>query len=89
MLFLIGVANGIVIFIVIVVIVCCVSLGCSCFFSLVICISLLIFLGGLILEVGHMTWRGTSGGCSAYYFLTSWLLGLSNYLGNLLTRRMY
>jgi len=37
-------------------------------------------LGGLILEVGHMTWRGTSGGCSAYYFLTSWLLGLSNYL---------
>lgn len=37
-------------------------------------------LGGLILEVSHMTWRGTSGGCSAYYFLTSWLLGLSNYL---------
>ena len=43
-----------------------------------------IFLsaGGLILEVGHMTWSGSSSACSAYYFLTTWLLGLANYLGN-------
>ena len=37
-------------------------------------------VGGLVLEVGHMTWSGSSTGCSTYYFLTSWLLGLSNYL---------
>ncbi|XP_023326934.1 uncharacterized protein LOC111700294 [Eurytemora carolleeae] len=37
-------------------------------------------LGGLILEVGHMTWSGSSSACSAYYFLTTWLLGLANYL---------
>jgi len=37
-------------------------------------------LGGLILEVGDMTWLGSGPGCSVYYFITSWLVGLSNYL---------
>ena len=27
-----------------------------------------------------MTWAGDSQGCAAYYFITSWLVGLSNYL---------
>lgn len=37
-------------------------------------------LGGLVLEAGDMTWLGTSSGCAVYYFITSWLVGLSNYL---------
>jgi len=37
-------------------------------------------LGGLILEAGDMAWLGSSGGCAVYYFITSWLVGLSNYL---------
>jgi len=37
-------------------------------------------LGGLILEAGDMMWLGSSGGCAVYYFITSWLVGLSNYL---------
>jgi len=37
-------------------------------------------VGGLALEVGQMTWAGDTLGCQAYYFLTSWLLGLANYL---------
>ena len=37
-------------------------------------------LGGLILEVGDMSWAGSSMGCAAYYFISSWLVGLSNYL---------
>jgi len=41
-------------------------------------------VGGLVLELGHMTWAGTSTGCSSYYFLSSWLLGLSNYLVSVL-----
>ena len=31
-------------------------------------------LGGLILEVGDMTWVGSSQGCAAYYFISSWML---------------
>ena len=27
-----------------------------------------------------MMWLGSSGGCAVYYFITSWLVGLSNYL---------
>ena len=26
-----------------------------------------------------MTWASSSPGCAAYYFISSWLLGLSNY----------
>jgi len=37
-------------------------------------------IGGLILELGNMSWVGTSQGCSVYYFISSWLVGLSNYL---------
>jgi len=37
-------------------------------------------LGGLILEAGGMSWVGSGSGCAVYYFITSWLLGLSNYL---------
>merc|ERR1712083_1136705 len=37
-------------------------------------------VGGLILEVGDMSWVGTSQGCAVYYFISSWLVGLSNYL---------
>ena len=37
-------------------------------------------VGGLVLEVGDMTWAGDSQGCAAYYFISSWLVGLSNYL---------
>lgn len=37
-------------------------------------------LGGLVLEAGDMTWLGSSSGCAVYYFITSWLVGLSNYL---------
>ena len=37
-------------------------------------------VGGLALEVGHMAWVGDSLGCQLYYFLTSWLLGLANFL---------
>ena len=37
-------------------------------------------VGGLVLEVGHMSWSGTTISCSIYYFLTSWVLGLTNYL---------
>ena len=37
-------------------------------------------MGGLILEIGDMSWAGSSQGCAAYYFISSWMLGLSNYL---------
>ena len=57
------------------------------FAVLVLCLTMADWLtaccglvGGLVLEVGHMTWPGSSTGCSTYYFLTSWLLGLANYL---------
>jgi hypothetical protein len=57
------------------------------FAVLVLCLTMADWLtaccglvGGLVLEVGHMTWSGSSTGCSTYYFLTSWLLGLANYL---------
>eukprot|EP00092_Neocalanus_flemingeri_P005067 GFUD01005450.1.p1 GENE.GFUD01005450.1~~GFUD01005450.1.p1 ORF type:complete len:315 (-),score=108.79 GFUD01005450.1:100-1044(-) len=57
------------------------------FAVLVLCLTLSDLLtvccglvGGLVLDVGHMTWPGSSTGCSTYYFLTSWLLGLANYL---------
>ena len=36
-------------------------------------------VGGLVIEAGDMTWAGSSPGCAAYYFISSWLLGLSNY----------
>ena len=45
--------------------------------------NVLLIAGGLILEAGAMTWVGTTTGCSAYYFITSWLLGLVNYIGKL------
>ena len=41
-------------------------------------------VGGLVLEVSHMSWAGNSLGCSSYYFLSSWLLGLANYLVSIL-----
>ena len=41
-------------------------------------------VGALVLELGHMTWAGTATGCSSYYFLSSWLLGVSNYLVSVL-----
>jgi len=57
------------------------------FAILVLCLTMADWLtvccglvGCLVMEVGHMTWSGSSLGCSSYYFLTSWLLGLSNYL---------
>ena len=31
-------------------------------------------VGGLVLEVGHMSWVGSSQGCAAYYFISSWML---------------
>ena len=31
-------------------------------------------------QAGDMAWLGSSGGCAVYYFITSWLVGLSNYL---------
>ena len=34
----------------------------------------------LISQAGDMAWLGSSGGCAVYYFITSWLVGLSNYL---------
>jgi len=37
-------------------------------------------VGGLVLEVGHMSWVGSSQGCAAYYFISSWMLALSHYL---------
>ena len=41
-------------------------------------------VGGLVLEVGHMSWSGSTITCSIYYFLTSWVLGLTNYLVSVL-----
>lgn len=62
------------------------------FAILVLCLTMADWLtvccglvGCLVMEVGHMTWSGSSLGCSSYYFLTSWLLGLSNYLVVVLT----
>ena len=37
-------------------------------------------VGGLVLEVGDLSWAGNSQSCAAYYFLTSWLLGAANCL---------
>ena len=31
-------------------------------------------LGGLVLELRDLAWAGSSQGCAAYYFTTSWLL---------------
>ena len=42
-------------------------------------------VGGLVLELTHMSWAGNSLGCSSYYFLSSWLLGAANYLVSILT----
>ena len=42
--------------------------------------SVLGLVGSLVLEVGDLAWRGSSLGCAAYYFVSSWLVGLSNYL---------
>ena len=41
-------------------------------------------VGALVLEVSHWSWAGSSLGCSSYYFLTSWLLGATNYLVSVL-----
>ena len=42
---------------------------------------MLKFKRTIILEqAGDMAWLGSSGGCAVYYFITSWLVGLSNYL---------
>ena len=41
-------------------------------------------VGGLVLEITHMSWAGNSLGCSSYYFLSSWLLGAANYLVSIL-----
>ena len=41
-------------------------------------------VGALTLELSHWTWAGNSLGCSSYYFLTSWLLGATNYLVSVL-----
>ena len=37
-------------------------------------------VGGLVLEARDMTWAGSRPGCATYYFISSWLFGLSNYL---------
>ena len=42
-------------------------------------------VGALVLELEHWSWAGSSLGCSSYYFLTSWLLGATNYLVSVLT----
>lgn len=62
-------------------------LGNGQFAILVLCLTMSDWMtvccglvGCLVMEVGNMTWSGSSLGCSFYYFLTSWLLGLSNYL---------
>ena len=34
----------------------------------------------IFFQAGDMAWLGSSGGCAVYYFITSWLVGLSNYL---------
>ena len=34
----------------------------------------MVLVGGLVLEVGHMSWVGSSQGCAAYYFISSWML---------------
>ena len=39
-----------------------------------------LFLPIKISQAGDMAWLGSSGGCAVYYFITSWLVGLSNYL---------
>ena len=46
------------------------------------CVDLLffLFLPINISQAGDMAWLGSSGGCAVYYFITSWLVGLSNYL---------
>ena len=41
-------------------------------------------VGALVLELRQMAWMGSSQGCAAYYFLSSWLVGLSHYLTVLL-----
>jgi len=41
-------------------------------------------VGGLVLEVGQMNWSAGTMGCSVYYFFTSWVLGLANYLVSVL-----
>ena len=38
------------------------------------------FSKSLKTQAGDMAWLGSSGGCAVYYFITSWLVGLSNYL---------
>ena len=38
------------------------------------------FSKSLETQAGDMAWLGSSGGCAVYYFITSWLVGLSNYL---------
>ena len=46
-----------------------------------VCIDLLFSeLLPMTFQAGDMAWLGSSGGCAVYYFITSWLVGLSNYL---------
>ena len=63
------------------------SFGNGQFACLILCLTMADLLttlcgvmGGLILEVGDMSWAGSSQGCAAYYFISSWVVGLSNYL---------
>ena len=43
--------------------------------------SLVGIMGSLVIEVGGMAWlSGDSQGCAVYYFTSSWLVSLSNYL---------
>ena len=63
------------------------SFGNGQFACLILCLTMTDLLttlcgvmGGLILEVGDMSWAGSSQGCAAYYFISSWVVGLSNYL---------
>ena len=66
---------------------CDVRFGNGQFACLILCLTITDLVttvsglvGGLVLEAGDMTWAGSSPGCAAYYFISSWLLGLSNYL---------
>ena len=45
-----------------------------------VCVDYCSSLLPMISQAGDMAWLGSSGGCAVYYFITSWLVGLSNYL---------
>ena len=46
-------------------------------------------VGALALELSDWSWAGSSLGCSSYYFLSSWLLGATNYLVSVLTSLLH